>query len=384
MKTAGTNRDDRETLNFLDRVCQCNGLDQLLDSLLADLRQFLGADTACGFELAHDGDTLWVGKSATVNMDQRVIATYNDEFLRMDPICSTLYSPSGVCQLDSNRAQITLLSDRVDLQKSDHSYYCNEFLMKEHLDHVLGISFRPTIKDHPLLVLGFQRNRDQRDFDQDDLRKARSVLPALLSRFDYFSMGLAFKNLELQLASADGVRSYEIIIWNEDKISIYQVDRGNKTCLYGPKNSKIFYPGIGAILKKLAGKPLEIKNITQVLYGLGINGIPREYLVHVRTELDSPRCQVFRIDAAPPRRRDFVEAWAEVHSLTEREAEIVEKLFDGLKNQEIAHSLDLSVRTVENHLRSIFSKAGITSRTQALSSLSNFAVRGLRALVAPS
>lgn len=379
LKGASANVDERETLDLLGQVCLCNGLDQLLDGILPDLSQFLGADTACGFELAHDGDKLRVGKSATVNMDRRVIAVYNEEFLMMDPICSTLYSSSGACQLASYQAQVALLSDRVDPRKLDHSYYCNEFLMQEHLDHVLGISLRPTITDNPLLVLGFQRCRDRGDFDQDDLRRAKSVLPALLSRFDHFSLGFAFKNLEHQVALAGELRSYEVVIWQEDKISVYQNDRGTKSCLYDAKNGRIFYPGIGDILKKIANKPLKAKDISRILYGLAIYGIPAEYSIHVWNELDSPQCQIFKIDATPPCRRDFVGAWATVHHLTGREAEIMEKLFEGLKNQEIAHSLDLSVRTVENHLRSIFSKAGITSRTQALSSISNFAVQGSRA-----
>jgi DNA-binding NarL/FixJ family response regulator len=36
----------------------------------------------------------------------------------------------------------------------------------------------------------------------------------------------------------------------------------------------------------------------------------------------------------------------------------------GLSNKQIAATLDISVRTVENHMRSIFEKLGVTTRTR--------------------
>jgi DNA-binding NarL/FixJ family response regulator len=51
--------------------------------------------------------------------------------------------------------------------------------------------------------------------------------------------------------------------------------------------------------------------------------------------------------------------------LTEREVEVLHLLAEGLTNKNIAQELTLSVRTVEAHLRSIFSKLGVDSRTEA-------------------
>ena len=52
-------------------------------------------------------------------------------------------------------------------------------------------------------------------------------------------------------------------------------------------------------------------------------------------------------------------------SLTEREGEVLNLLAKGLTNKDIAQSLILSVRTVEAHLRSIYGKLGVASRTEA-------------------
>jgi DNA-binding NarL/FixJ family response regulator len=54
-----------------------------------------------------------------------------------------------------------------------------------------------------------------------------------------------------------------------------------------------------------------------------------------------------------------------VESLSEREKEVVSLLAQGLTNKEIAQSLFLSVRTIEAHLRTIYGKLGVSSRTEA-------------------
>lgn len=50
--------------------------------------------------------------------------------------------------------------------------------------------------------------------------------------------------------------------------------------------------------------------------------------------------------------------------LSVREFEVAEAVAGGLSNKEVAASLDISVRTVENHMRSIFAKLGVSSRTR--------------------
>jgi len=52
--------------------------------------------------------------------------------------------------------------------------------------------------------------------------------------------------------------------------------------------------------------------------------------------------------------------------LTEREAEVLDYLAKGYANKEIAEKLELSLPTVRSHLRSIYDKLHVRSRTEAI------------------
>ena len=55
--------------------------------------------------------------------------------------------------------------------------------------------------------------------------------------------------------------------------------------------------------------------------------------------------------------------------LSTREIEVADAVAIGLSNKQVASRLGISVRTVENHLRSIFAKLGVTTRTKLAAKL---------------
>lgn len=52
-------------------------------------------------------------------------------------------------------------------------------------------------------------------------------------------------------------------------------------------------------------------------------------------------------------------------ALSPRELQVLRLAADGLTNKEIAYRLDLSERTVQFHMNSVFNKTGTSSRTEA-------------------
>lgn len=68
----------------------------------------------------------------------------------------------------------------------------------------------------------------------------------------------------------------------------------------------------------------------------------------------------------PATASDILPLIAEAYGLTVREKEIVMLVARGLSTAEIARSLHISAYTVQDHLKSIFSKTGVTSRRELI------------------
>jgi len=71
--------------------------------------------------------------------------------------------------------------------------------------------------------------------------------------------------------------------------------------------------------------------------------------------------------AAHSERLDAAQAVAALYSagLSNRQVEVLRLVADGLSNPQVGERLFLSPRTVEQHLRSVFIKTGVTSRVAA-------------------
>lgn len=60
-----------------------------------------------------------------------------------------------------------------------------------------------------------------------------------------------------------------------------------------------------------------------------------------------------------------IDEFDKIHLLTKRELDVLKNLAVGMYNKEIALKLNISERTVKNHISSIFKKIGVSDRTQA-------------------
>lgn len=70
-----------------------------------------------------------------------------------------------------------------------------------------------------------------------------------------------------------------------------------------------------------------------------------------------------QIERARRWREDVIAKW---ESLSEREREVLHLLTEGQDNHAIAASLEISINTVEKHLKNLYNKLEVTSRTEAV------------------
>ncbi|MEK4043459.1 LuxR C-terminal-related transcriptional regulator [Paenibacillus sp. FSL H8-0048] len=92
------------------------------------------------------------------------------------------------------------------------------------------------------------------------------------------------------------------------------------------------------------------------------------YLTVTASLLGGPQTQL-AVSFVSARSGDVFRLLAEAFTLTAREKELVELLALGLSTKELAGSLHISAYTVQDHLKSIFAKTGVSSRRELISRL---------------
>ena len=120
------------------------------------------------------------------------------------------------------------------------------------------------------------------------------------------------------------------------------------------------------------GGPFDLARI-QLLYGEHLRRERRRADARVQLRAALEGFELLRAEPWAERARAELRATGEtarkrnpgtVDQLTPQELRIARFVAEGLSNKEVAAQLFLSPRTIEHHLRHVFAKLGVTSRTQ--------------------
>jgi DNA-binding NarL/FixJ family response regulator len=99
----------------------------------------------------------------------------------------------------------------------------------------------------------------------------------------------------------------------------------------------------------------------------GARLVPLESDNHILIEQDPAFAKFFaELRDFVPRAPGTSDTHRRLRDLTERENEILQCIAQGMDNAQIAENLDLSEKTVRNHITHIFDKLGVDSRSRAI------------------
>lgn len=136
------------------------------------------------------------------------------------------------------------------------------------------------------------------------------------------------------------------------------------------------------VLKELKARKSKVKVLVLTVHNeteylmkavdIGINGYvlkdseSAELKKAIRVIMDGETyIQPSLIPALNAKRLERNEDEEKIDSLTRRELEVLKLLAIGMYNKEVAEKLEISERTVKNHVSNIFKKLEVTDRTQA-------------------
>jgi DNA-binding CsgD family transcriptional regulator len=329
---------------LIDRILSCSSFAEIRQRVLEPLARSL--DCRSGYFAQLDSDCQRMGspfeRSLFVGPIEEGVRTYIRSEFRHDPLLSA----------EANRLHCMsqMESREIDQECCEEMRLWRAFLMTSQVRDCLGLTIPvETAIGRRRLALTFHRGIPDEIFHERDVNLLSSVVPALrtvLSNLVLTEASLIANQIMSALADANGVgfvlfdEGMNIRHANERGIS--SLSRGNEPRATGAKNSARIAP-----------------------YGVS-NSIPSRDMHIVNLCVGSGETFSLSVTArATP--SQYIDNLRHTYGLTVREMEVVGMIAKGHCNSSAAQHLGIALRTLENHLRAIYAKLGIGTRTQLVS-----------------
>jgi DNA-binding CsgD family transcriptional regulator len=357
-----TSGDDRALLEGSHRLLECRSFGELTETTLQTLLELLHAESCC-FGLAYETDDERrlhrVCGHGRITTDD--LGSYQAAWWRSDPVLADILSRQW-----GGLHRIVVLDRLVDMEVFIGSDLYQGFLEPLGIHHVLGLAV--SLGDDARALLGVHRPRDHRHgFGARQVALARGLVPAISASYARMLLTEDVRSRESVIdALADGEAHDGVIVldrhlrvefadepacehlrrlheaegeWDVDRRALPSRLRERVACLVDGSRGVPAPDTIRAADFGSAGRVPDLR-----LRALRSSATTARYLLTFRRK-------------GPPRATRTV-----LGRLTVREYEIAAHVASGLSSPEIAGALRLSVRTIENHLRTIYAKLELRNR----------------------
>lgn len=352
-----------------DQLAETRSYQDIPKTVLDPLAQLLGAETALFATMRKSNNSIQANNFISIGIDHRCTESYQSQFQNNDPVLPHAFNSTQLKHLNIRSKAFTFTLDNIVDQRSfSKGEYYNGFLRPNSIRQIMALGV-PSKNDNSLVyIFGFHRYCN-RPFQQQDALHSSFAGPALYSllseletktqlqdqRFiNHFlgsqktETGLAVLNSEFQVMFAN--------LSGQNHLNIKQ-QRG--TC-YLPIQEEL------KLKLKAALQGLDVFDNKQ-LRTAGLNSFELTY-GQTGIRMSVKHCEVNKeprivLNTSRAKHNNLDNLLLEKYQLTKRESGLAVLVAQGLTNPQISEQLNISIRTVENHLRSIYSKVGVHNRT---------------------
>lgn len=292
--------------------------------------------------------------------------SYLDGFYQQDPVIQ-----GGLEWLHDPRRPFNPIANLSSeaIRDASHRLYRDAFLRRYNIGHVLALMVPCSMAAGPQLIcVGFHRMAGDQPFTEQEIAAFERLSPAMTStlRLMAFQEHERLSHEVLSALSLSGgglgfvILDSDLAIENANALGladlgIYASGSGSSKVLGEVRRLLIDHDQSG-----LHGEHHLLS--TEPEHGL------RSVDISVRRLNSGGRDRYLLVSSEPLTARLLASA-SKKFTLTEREAQIARLVAAGLNNALLARELGIALRTVENHLRSIYAKVGVGSRTHMVSKL---------------
>ncbi len=375
-----------DALAICHNILACQSFEELAPRALSCLTDYFNAETSVVIEFYHDGNDFRLGRSARHELPAQAVQDYGKHYVGYDPVIRRNFASDGRALTIPGRYQLANLSEISEENQLVESCYYNEFLRPQHIHHVMAMFFRPSIENVRVYGFGFHRPRAGIHFTEDEITKAGQIAPALFATLNGITMTERLREQQDVLKGLSrATDNMEVMIIDHALMLCYANDRAQATFNITDRQGHVSRQGhaSSALFSQILDLCLHVArsgaDVTGLRHslndnysnngnagnghsGVGFSGEDR--LITIKPFEDGDGHRKYLVTISSSQFESALERKVDLLGMTRRETDIIRLVAAGATNPQIAEQLFLSTRTVENHLRSIFSKASVHSRTQ--------------------
>ncbi len=354
--------DFKDILDINSELLSCRTLVEFRTTAMASMRRVLEADTSVFFSVVGSDENRNIDNGLAFGADETDLANYHNRYMRMDPFLSWALNE------EYSRRDPVIVSDQlVHYRSFERTEFYNDFFRPISVHSVLGITLHSGTKSVGLLAV--HRPKRALPFNRGDQAKARLAIPGLLTALQRVrSLERAtecdsiLENLVMDLP-CEGV-----VILNSELCPVFCDARARELLRVAP-GQPLNTVRIPNAVSRVCRKLMEENDRS------GKSPAPRiEFDLHgtkklgARVRLTSAGSMGVRliIYFENEQKSLVCDHKLKVLGLTKREIDIAQLVCRGQTNSQIAENLAISERTVENHLRSVYTKSKVHSRTNLI------------------
>jgi len=357
-------RSETDLQTFAARAFASEGVEGFRDDTLSFFQSRFGGCAACLF-LQKEAGAPDDRQLACHDLSSDTETLYRSRFAAIDPIAD------GLRRHARARPQPWALKADDVLPAYDRflaSEFYTEFMRPREVHHVMSVQL--AVPGQALGRLSIYRPARAANFSADELGRARLLAP-------YVSLALE-RARQAERATLQESLIRDVLIRSAER-AIVVLDAGlgvSHRCDAAEEIFEALTPGSGrrrALPEALAAR------LGRIVASPGFARRGREADQLVLPDGRAVKIELTRASTPTDRAAYFLDLRPEAPlgvaaqagaGLSRREREVVELVACGLRSAEIAERLCLSLHTVNNHLRAIYAKLGVKSRTEMLHRLS--------------
>lgn len=345
---------------------ECNSIEELQNEAITKMQKSLRADSSVMINIYRDGKSVRFKPKKAFDHPDSEMKRWCSQYQLQDPFVN--------CYINEFKARSSnvIVSNQVvrDAEYQTSRFY-NDFLRPMSIYHVMVVGLRAG--NFPFGLIGFHRPKNAPAFSDREIALAELMSPHIVAANQKVSFRneLCERNRLIEELATD--TPYDSIILLDDTLTPIFVSKAASELLnhaarhhaFQTKGKAVMPPALLDRCKKLARANAaddDIEGLQSFDLKIGLNDA--SVSVAIRPIDYGSKGLRFIICLKSKNAESALSTDGILRfGLTVRQTDIAQLVGVGLTNADIAGKLCISTRTVENHLRTIYEKAGVNNRT---------------------